>query len=212
MWASIKAWFAAAFSSKKTDIQDKGPVNPAYIEAKKYAGKKETDSKFSKYLSAWWAKVGLSSYVKRGLVGSSLAWCAVFFFAMNSEVGQDVIASAGAKKIGQSGYTIDWRKNGIPQGAGVWKNSSSCDSGTGNHITWADGSCTAKDLMKPKATWPGFGGNQDNQVKRSIYCAKGDCGSSKDVICRVFWHNKQLPPPVEKSNDCGGSSSSESTR
>lgn len=185
-------------------------TNPAYEEAKKFEGKKESDSKFNAWLSAYWPKVGLKNY--KTIVGSSFAWCALFFFAMNSNTGQDVIASAGAKKIGQSGYEINWQKDGIPEGAGVWKNSSSCSSSTGNHITWADGNCSADDLAKPKATWPGFGGNQGNEVKRSIYCAKGDCGSSKDVICRVFWHAKELPPPVKQSKNCTGSSSGESTK
>ena len=184
--------------------------NPAYEEAKKYAGKKEQDSKFNAWLSAFWPKVGLKNY--KTIVGSSFAWCALFFFAMNSETGQDVIASAGAKKIGQSGYEINWKQDGIPQGAGVWKNSSSCSSGSGNHITWADGDCTPEELAKPKATWAGFGGNQADAVKRSIYCAKGDCGSSKDVICRVFWHEKNLPPKVAKSKNCTGTPSQESTR
>jgi len=187
--------------------------NPAYNEAKKYAGKKETDKGFSAWLSAWWAKVGLKSYVTKGIAGASLAWCALFFFTMNSEVGQKVVASAGAADIGRSsGFEINWKRDGIPQGAGVWKNSSSCGSGSGNHITWADGDCSAADLAKAKATWPGFGGNQNNEVKRSIYCAKGDCSGSKDVICRVFWHVKTLPPPVKTSKNCSGSSSAETTR
>lgn len=185
--------------------------NPAYKEAKKHLGKKEYDSKFQAFLVPFWAKVGLPKY--KTLVGSSFAWCALFFFAMNSQVGQNVISSAGAKKIGQSGYAIDWKTNGIPQGAGVWKNSSSCSSGSGNHITWADGDCSASDLMKPGATWAGLGGNQNNAVQRSIYCAKGDCGSKRDVICRVFWHKKELPGPIQKSVNCTGESSgSESTR
>lgn len=188
-------------------------LDPAYLEAKKYDGKKETDRKFSAFLGAFWEKVGLKSYVGRGIAGASLAWCALFFFAMNSQVGQDVVASAGAKKIGQSGYEIDWRKNGIPQSAGVWKNSSNCSSSSGNHITWADGDCSAEDLLKPKATWAGYGGNQNDSVKTSIYCAKGDCDQKKDVICRVFWNKKQLPPKITKSINCSsGKSIIESTR
>jgi hypothetical protein len=175
-------------------------INPAYIEAKKHAGKKETDSVFNKWLSSFWGLVGLPNY--KTIVGSSFAWCALFFFVMNHQVGQNVIASAGAKKIGQSGYEINWKVDGIPQGAGVWKNSSSCSSSSGNHITWADTDCSAEDLLKPKAQWPGFGGNQGDAVKTSWYCAKGDCGSKKDVICRVFWHSKDLPPKVTKSKDC----------
>lgn len=200
--------------AKKAERPESPPVgefkNPAYEEAKKYDGKKESDKAFGAWLSGYWKKVGLPNY--KTIVGSSFAWCALFFFAMNSDTGQNVIASAGAKKIGQSGYEINWKQNGIPQGAGVWKNSSSCSSSSGNHITWADGDCTAEDLAKPKATWAGFGGNQADSVKRSIYCAKGDCGSSKDVICRVFWHEKTLPPKVAKSKNCTGTPTQESTR
>lgn len=207
-----KTW--AAIESYKDDDMEQVPdgiyFNPAYLEAKKYAGKNEKDKGFVAWLSSYWGKVGLKNY--KTIVGSSFAWCALFFFTMNSNVGQDVIASAGAKRIGQSGFEINWKRDGIPQGAGVWKNSSSCSSGTGNHITWADGDCSAADLAKPKATWPGFGGNQGDAVKRSIYCAKGDCGSSRDVICRVFWHEKNLPPAVKQSKNCTGSASGESTR
>lgn len=184
--------------------------NPAYEKAKEFEGKKETDKSFGAWLSGFWKRVGLPSY--KTIIGGSFAWCALFFFAMNSEVGQNVIASASAKRIGQSGYEINWKRDGIPQGAGVHKNSSSCSSGSGNHITWADGDCTAEDLMKKGATWAGFGGNQADQVKRSIYCAKGDCQGSKDVICRVFWHNAKLPPKVTKSKNCTGTPEKESTR
>lgn len=186
-------------------------VNPALEEARKYRGQKESDKGLLAKLVPYWKKVGLPGY--KTLIGTSFAWCALFFFAMNSDVGQDVIASAGAKRIGQSGYEIDWRKNGIPEGAGVWKNSSSCKSASGNHITWSSGSCSATYIGKRGATWTGFGGNQGNAVKDSVYCAKGDCsGSEKSVICRVFWHKKDLPPPVVVSKNCGGSGQSESTR
>lgn len=184
-------------------------VNPALEEARKYRGQKETDKSLQNKLIPFWKRVGLPGY--KSLIGISFAWCALFFFAMNSDVGQDVIASAGAKRIGQSGYEIDWKKNGIPEGAGVWKNSSSCKSSSGNHITWSSGSCTAVYINSKGATWTGFGGNQGNAVKDSIYCAKGDCKSSKDVICRVFWHKKELPPPVKANKGCGGAGGGEST-
>lgn len=224
---NIWKWLKNLFKSKEVKVEPLPKVNQpepvrrdeereldaAYLEAKKYNGKKETDSKFSAFLSAFWAKVGLKSYTKRGIAGASLAWCALFFFAMNSQVGQTVIASAGAKKIGQSGYEIDWRTNGIPQSAGVWKNSSDCSSESGNHIAWADADCSAEDLLKPKATIPLYGGNQNDQVKTSIYCVKGDCPKSKDVICRVFWTKKKLPPKITKSINCtSGDAGKESTR
>ncbi len=213
-WNWLKSLFSKASPSVEVqqaqEVIQRHELDPAYLEAKKHLGKTERDSKFNAWLSTYWTKVGLKNY--KTIVGSSFAWCALFFFAMNSNVGQDVIASAGAKRIGQSGYEINWKTEGIPQSAGVWKNSSSCSSGTGNHITWADGDCSAADLLKPKATWAGMGGNQGDAVKRSIYCAKGDCSSSRDVICRVFVTKKSLIRKVTKSVNCSGSASNESTR
>lgn len=201
--------------SKPVPVKQSYELDPAYLEAKKHKNKKETDKTFSAYVSQFWAFVGLKSYVKLGIAGASLAWCAVFFYGMNKETNQQavIVPSALAREIGKSGITVDWKKDGIAQSMGVWKNSSDCNSSTGNHITWADGDCSAEDLMKPGATWAGYGGNQQDQVKTSIYCAKGDCKNSKDKICRVFVTHKRLLRKVTKSVNCTtGASSAESTR
>lgn len=181
------------------------PTNPAYQEAKKYAGKKESDSSFGKWLSGYWKKVGLPNY--KTIVGSSFAWCALFVVAMQSDTGQKYIASAAARSHAKTGVEIEWKENGIPQGAVVHLNhSGNCSSGSGNHVTFADGSCTPEQLAKPGATFPGFGGNQGNQVKRSNYGVR--------EICAVRWP-AEVPKPgrITKSVDCGsGSTSGESTR
>ena len=199
---------------ESTPITD-AKLDPAYVEAKKHNGKKETNKVFSTYVSKFWPFVGLKSYLSKGIAGASLAWCAVFFFGMNKEVGQGdmVKPSALAREIGKSGYEVDWRKDGIAQSMGVWKNSSDCNSSSGNHIMWADGDCSPEDLAKPGATIAGYGGNQSDQAKTSIYCVKGDCKNSKDKICRVFVTDKKFMRKVTKSKNCStGELVKESTR
>lgn len=187
--------------------QPNRPVNPAYMEAKKYMGKGENDSKFVKWLSGFWAGVGLPGY--KTIIGSSFAWCALFIFAMNTEVGQEAISKSGAaaRSWATYGVAIDWKKNGIPRGAVMHINGNgNCSSASGNHVTFADGDCTASELSKAGATVPGLGGNQSNQVKRSLYPVKN--------LCAVRWP-KEIPKPgaVTTSINCAqGSASGESTR
>jgi hypothetical protein len=92
------------------------PVNPAYVEAKKYAGKSEHDKTWSDWLSKFWPKVGLPGY--KTIVGTSFAWCGLFVAAMNTQVGQKIVSgAAGAKNWARYGVEVDWKKNGIPKGA-----------------------------------------------------------------------------------------------
>lgn len=204
------AKYDVAIELKRKPVVEAPPItgrveNPSYLEAKKYAGAKETDSKFGAFLSSFWTKVGLSNY--KTIIGSSFAWCALFVVAMQSEVGQKYIASASAKRQGATGVEIDWKDNGIPRGAIIHINHGlDCKSSSNNHVTFADGDCTAEDLAKKGATFPGFGGNQSNQVKRSNYDAR--------EICEVRWPT-EIPKPgkIEKSIDCSGlKSGNESTR
>lgn len=179
--------------------------NPSYLEAKKYAGKNENDPKFNSFMSSFWAKVGLPKY--KTIVGTSFAWCALFIVGMQSEVGQKYIASASAKAQGKTGVEIDWKKNGIPKGAIIHINHGyDCKSSSNNHVTFADGDCTAEELAKSGASFPGYGGNQSNQVKRSMYSVK--------EICEVRWPLEvEKPGPIAKSLNCTGTSSGpESTR
>lgn len=181
-------------------------TNPAYAEAKKYAGKKESDPAFNKWMSAFWAKAGLPGY--KTIVGTSFAWCGLFVLAMNSESGLKYInGAAGAKNWAKYGQSINWKQDGIPRGAVMHLNHKGVCSGpsSGNHVTFADGDCTAADLKKSGATVPGFGGNQGNTVKRSNYVIK--------EVCEVRWPSEiPLPPPVTKSVDCSGSATGDSTR
>lgn len=180
-------------------------VNPAYVEAKKYEGKTEFDPAFNKFLSGFWGKTGLPGY--KTIIGTSFAWCALFVVAMNSQVGQKYIGSAAAIDQRKTGVEINWRVDGIPKGAVVGLNhGGNCSSGSGNHVTFADGDCSAADLAKSGATFPGFGGNQGNAVKTSVYSVK--------EICAVRWPS-EVPKParITKSIGCGGSASAgESTR
>lgn len=179
--------------------------NPAYIEGKKYVGKSEYDSKFNAFLSGFWKLVGVPSY--KTIIGSTFAWCGLFIFAMNTEVGQKAISgAAGARNWATYGQKIDYKKNGIPKGAVVHINhASNCSSGSDNHVTFADGDCTAEEINRSGASFPGFGGNQGDRVTRSNYPVND--------ICEVRWPSEiALPGPITKSIGCTGSSSSESTR
>lgn len=181
----------------KTDvppvIPGSNPVNPAYVEAKKHKGKKETDSVFNKWLSGFWKIVGLSGY--KTIIGTSFAWCGLFIAAMNSEAGLEWIKNgAGARNWAKYGVEVEWKKNGIPRGAVIHINSN-CGSGSGNHVTFADGDCTAEYLAKSGSTVPGFGGNQSNTVKRSAYAVS--------KICAVRWPKEiPLPKKITKNVNC----------
>jgi len=178
--------------------------NPAYVEAKKYDGKKESDNVFGGWLSTFWAGVGLKNY--KTIIGTTFAWCGLFIFAMNTEVGQKAISgAAGAKNWAKYGVEINWKQDGIPKGA-VMHINANCGSGSGNHVTFADGDCSAADLLNPGATVPGFGGNQGNMVKRSNYAASS--------VCAVRWPSEiPKPDPITKSVNCSkGNLTGESTK
>jgi peptidoglycan hydrolase-like protein with peptidoglycan-binding domain len=180
--------------------------NPAYLEAKKYAGKKESDTAWSKFLSGFWKIVGLPGYST--IRGNTYAWCGLFVAAMLSLTGLKWQKDgAGAKNWDKYGQTINWRENGIPRGAVVRINhKKSCTAGSGNHVAFADADCTASDLTKSGAVIPLFGGNQSDQVKRSIFSA--------GEICEAKWPSElPLPDKVTKSVNCDGKAESgESTR
>lgn len=179
--------------------------NPSYLEAKKYEGKTESDKKFGAWLSGYWKKTGLNY---KTIVGSSFAWCALFIVAVQSDTGQKYIASAAARSQAKTGVEIVYKQNGIPRGAIIHLNhSGNCSSGSGNHVTFADGDCTPADVTKSGATFAGFGGNQGNTVKRSIY--------KVSTICAVRWPAEvQKPGLITKSVNCTGtpSKTEESTR
>lgn len=194
--------------AEKAPVPTDRPVNPAYIEAKKYDGQNEKKKTWVAWLSKFWPKAGLNY---KTIIGSSFAWCGLFALAMNSEVGQKAITgAAGARNWAKYGVEVEWRENGIPRGAILHINGGgNCSSGKLNHVTFADGDCRAQDLIemvkgsdgtykaivKSGATVPGFGGNQGDSVKRSIYPVRN--------LCAVRWPAEiPLPPPVTKSINC----------
>ena len=182
-----------------------------FKKAKEFAGKKESDSAFSKFLSAFWRIVGLGKYTS--LSGSARAWCGLFVAAMLSLSGYSYIKNgAGAKNWAKYGVAIDYKKDGIPQGA-ILHIDHDCDcKGDSNHVGFANGDCTAEDV-KPGKTIDIFGGNQSNSVKVSTF--------KTCEICAVRWPDKDkdgkpvpLPKlPITKSVNCtSAKSSGESTR
>jgi hypothetical protein len=187
--------------------------NPAYKEAKKYEGKGENDKGFVVYMSTYWKKVGLPGY--KTIVGSSFAWCALFMVMANTNVGQQAVLKAGAAAYSwrDHGTPIDWRKQGIPQGAEVRLNHKGvCNSWKNNHVGYADGDCAATDLIEmvkgADGVWrPGkirkgatialYGGNQGNLSQRSVFGA--------GEICDVNWPKElKLPSKVTRSLNCTG--------
>lgn len=179
---------------------------PWLDEAKKHEGKSEYDSKFRAYMSGFWKIVGLPNY--KTIVGTSFAWCGLFVAAMLYTKGLPWQKNgAGARNWAKYGQAIDWKKNGIPRGAIIHINhKEQCASGSGNHVAFANGDCTAADLAKPNSTIELYGGNQGNRAKVSVY--------STDEVCAVRWPpGLDLPEPVKVSTGCNGKSADkESTR
>jgi hypothetical protein len=190
---------------QETAPQKKGSI-PWFWAAKKHEGKVETNSAFSTYLSKYWGKAGLPSF--NGISGSSKAWCGLFVVYALSVGGYSYHKmGATAKSWDSYGQSINWRVNGFPQGAIIRINSkSNCKSAAGNHVTFANGDCSAADLVKAGATFSGMGGNQKNSVRISNYAASR--------ICSVRWPSEvALPAKVTKSVNCSnGKASNESTR
>lgn len=180
---------------------------PWYTFALQFKGKKETDPTFNKEMSKKWSLFGMNL----GTIAESwAAWCGLAMAVALAGVGVDYQKNGAlAKNWASYGVAIDWKKDGIPQGAIVQLNSSSCSSGSGNHVSQAEGDCTPEHLAKPGATIDLYGGNQGNSWKVSTYkVAK---------LCAVRWPKdvKDFPKPgrITKDIKCtSGSDSGESTR
>ena len=179
---------------------------PWFKDGKKNEGQNEATPKFNKYASSYWGRVGLPNF--KTIIGTSFAWCGLAAAITLINTGHSIPkGAAGAKNWDKLGVAIEWKTNGIPQGAFVRLNhKGQCGSGSGNHITQADGYCTAADLLKSGATFNGYGGNQGNRWKVSTYSVK--------EICSVRWPSDyKFPSKVTKSVKCTtGKSGSESTR
>lgn len=174
------------------------------IRARSMLGKKETDSKFNKEMSAKWSLFGMNL----GTIAKSwAAWCGLFVAVVLSGTGYNYATNGAlARNWGLYGQKIEWKVNGIPEGAIIHVNPKSCSSGASNHVTFANGDCSVSDINKPGATFGGLGGNQSNQVKVSIYKAS--------TICAVRWPTgAPMPEKVNKSLNCTGTGpTDESTR
>ena len=170
-----------------------------------HKGKTEHQSVFNKFMSTFWPK----TYNPKTIAGSAAAWCGVFVFAALSTYGYKNLPTGYIAAISwdKYGYAVNWKEDGIARGAVIRINSSgNCKSSSGNHVTFANGYCTAKDLTKAGATIGGAGGNQSDSVKVSIYRMAN--------VCYVGWpKEKGLPPKVTKSVNCTGTGpTNESTR
>jgi hypothetical protein len=226
-WQKIKLFFTTWGADKKTEApvpvvaiekiapikltppkpkeEEKRPAPPWYLFALKFKGKREQDPEFNKEMSAKWGLVGLSKY--KTISGKTYAWCGLAMAVALAGVGlSHQKDGAGAKNWAKYGVAIDWKTDGIPRGAIIHINSKECGSGSGNHVTQADGDCSPEDLNKPGATINGFGGNQGDTWKVSVYNVK--------AICAVRWPKEYpKPPPIKKSDRCtSGKAKDESTR
>lgn len=185
-----------AEENKSAETQRVAP--PWYKFAKRYEGKKETDPEFNKEMSAKWALFGLSF----GTIAKNwAAWCGLFIAVSLSGAGYQYAKNgAGAMNWGKTAALIyiDWKKDGIPQGAIVYVNhAAKCFSGSNNHVTMANGDCAPVDLLKRAATFNGFGGNQGNTARVNAFPVAH--------ICTVGWpKDADKPPKIIKSVNCVG--------
>lgn len=178
---------------------------PWFSEAKKYEGKKETDPEFNRFMSGKWGLLGLNlGTIKENWA----AWCGLAATVALVGVGYSYQKDGAlARNWDKYGVEINWKQDGIPQGAIIRTNHSyNCKSESGNHVTMANGDCAPADLMKSGATFSGYGGNQQNTWKVSVYPVK--------EICSVRWPaDAEKPRKITKSVNCSSKSSgAESTR
>lgn len=164
-------------------------------EGKKHNGKKETDSVFEKFLVPFWKKAVSISLTS--IRGSNNAWCGLFVGAMLVIVGMKTNpGGAMARDWATYGQGIEWKTQGIPKGAIVHINhKGNCNSDVSNHVAFADGDCTAADLLKAGAVVPLYGGNQSDAVNTKFYSVK--------EICEVRYPDGvKLPGKIIKSVNC----------
>lgn len=209
----VDGWVGPLTLAKMMSLDPRGPYVPGpvkrstpvwMIRARSMLGKKETDPKFNKEMSAKWSLFGMDL----GTIAKNwAAWCGLFVAVALSGTGYNYATNGAlARNWGLYGQKIEWKVNGIPEGAIIHVNPKSCSSSSSNHVTFANGDCTVSDLTKPGATFAGLGGNQSSMVKVSIYKAS--------TICAVRWPlGAPLPDKVLVSKNCTGTGSTgESTR
>lgn len=181
---------------------------PWYLFALKFKGKKETDPEFNKEMSTKWSLFGMNL----GTIAKSwAAWCGLAMAVALSGVGIDYQRNGAlAKNWAKYGVEIEWKQDGIPQGAIIHLNHKAiCNTSGNNHVAQANGDCTAEDLLKKDATIDLYGGNQGNTWRVSTFPAAH--------ICAVRWpkdvKDYPKPGPIKKSVDCTSKKSTgDSTR
>ncbi len=192
-------------ADQKQEQKKKSP--PWYLFALKYKGRNENEPEFNKDMSAKWKLFGMNL----GTIKESwAAWCGLAMAVALSGVGVDYAKNGAlARNWASYGTEINWKKDGIPQGAIVQINHTKCGSSSSNHVAQANGDCTVADLTKKNATIDLYGGNQGNTWKVSTYAVT--------EICAVRWPKdvKDSPKPAKvlKSVNCSSKTKdNESTR
>jgi hypothetical protein len=160
---------------------------PWYVFAKRHEGKSENDSEFNKDMSKKWHLFGMNL----GTIAKPwAAWCGLAMAVCLAGVGLDYQKNGAlAKNWSKYGVEIDWRKDGIPQGAIVQINHVKCGNASGNHVAQANGDCTSEELLKTNSTIDLYGGNQGNTWRVSTFPVAH--------ICSVRWPKdvKDFPKP-----------------
>lgn len=178
---------------------------PWYVFALQFKGKKETDPEFAKIMVPKWKLFGMNL----GTIAQSwAAWCGLAMAVSFAGVGIDYARNGAlAKNWDQYAVAIEWKTQGIPQGAVVRLNhGGDCKSESGNHVAQANGDCSPADLLKSGASIDLYGGNQGNTWKVSTYSVR--------EICSVRWpKDYEKPGMITKSLNCSsGNKDNESTQ
>lgn len=207
-WQWIKSLFSAKQTEQGVSPHEPKPVHqieipPGQIEppwmlfAKAMLGKKETDTGFAREMIPLWKKLFGRSI--GAIAGNSNAWCGLFVGRCLMEAKMSW--QKGGELAGnwrEYGVALDWKKNGIPEGAILHINhSGNCKKGSsGNHVTFAATDHAPGDL-KTAGVFFGLGGNQGNKVCVAVYSTK--------EICEARWPKEYaIPAPVLVSKKIGG--------
>lgn len=161
---------------------------PWYLFALKFKGRNENEPEFNKEMSKKWSLFGMNL----GTIAQSwAAWCGLAMAVCLAGVGVDYQKNGSlARNWRTYGVEVDWKHDGIPQGAVIHINhNADCSSSSSNHVAQANGDCTVEDLMKKDATIDLYGGNQGNTWRVSTFPAAH--------ICEVRWPKdvKDYPKP-----------------
>lgn len=173
--------------------------------ALKFKGKREDDKEFSDFMVPQWKLLGLNlGTIKENWA----AWCGLAMAVCLAGAGIDYQKNGAlAKNWASYGIEINWKQDGIPQGAIVQINHDKCGQSSGNHVAVASGDCMASDLNGKASRIDLYGGNQGNTWKVSTFPASS--------ICAVRWPKDvkdfPKPPPIEKSQKCTSQGKTEDT-